>query len=639
MSTLDPFRVEPASAGESVRRSELRLWAHAEPRRVLRALGSGLGCALLLTLGTACGGAGDQDPSTAGDGDGAQMAAGATAEDVVLEEIAESVGLSFVYDNGARGDLFFPEMMGGGAALLDYDQDGDLDVYLVQGGALDGSANADAPDAAAPSDRLFRNEWIPSGTLSFRDVTAEAGLETSGGGYGMGAAVGDLDSDGWPDLYVANLGSNRLLRNRGDGTFEDVTTAAGADDERWSVVALFFDYDRDGDQDLFVGNYVRWSREGHRVCPNEGGMDDYCGPLAFVPQGDRLLRNRGDGSFEEVTAIAGPGSVAASTLGAVTLDADGDGWLDLYLAIDQRPNQLWLNDGQGGFSEEGLMTGSALNRDAQAEASMGIDAADFDGDGDEDLFMAHLDRETNTLFRNDGTGLFQDATVGSGLGTDSWNYTGFGTAFFDVDLDGWLDLLVVNGAVKRFGEALRSGAEFPLRQPDLLFHNQGEGRFENWTSRGGPALAHLGTSRGAAFGDVDNDGDPDVVVVDNDGPVRLLRNLAGDQSQWLGVRLVLGNGEAGSSSESPAVDALGAWAVLERGDGTRLFRRVRSAASYCSANDPRLAFGLGESTENRALSVQWPDGRWERFMNLSSGSYSTLSQGQGEAVDGWSLEE
>ncbi|MDY7093133.1 MAG: CRTAC1 family protein [Acidobacteriota bacterium] len=570
----------------------------------------------------------------------------ADADDLFVDRAAEA-GLDFVHFNGMSGELYFPEMTGAGAALLDYDGDGDLDVYLVQGSPLPADLPMSElllpPRHPAPfTDRLYRNDSTRSDSgseLRFTDVTAEAG-ELSGG-YGMGAATGDFDNDGWTDLYVTNLGSNSLLRNRGDGTFEDVTAAAGADDDRWSLVGLFFDYDRDGWLDLYVGNYVDFTLAGHKTCLDAAGAPDYCGPAAYRPEPDRLLRNRGDGTFEDVTANAGPGRDPGSTLGAVAADFDRDGWLDLYLANDQMPNQLWMNRGNGSFEETGLVGGAAVNGDGQPEASMGVDAGDYDNDGDEDLFIAHLARETNTLYLNDGTGIFEDATTRTGLASPSWQNTGFGTGWFDYDLDGLLDLLVVNGEVKLIPEQVQAGEVLPLRQPDQLYRNLGEGRFEEVTEQAGAALTTPTVGRGAAFGDLDGDGDEDVVVVDNGAPARLLENRGGDGAHWIGLRLLTAAGR----------DALGAWAEMVRSDGVVLGRRVSTAGSYASAGDPRLHFGLGSGLgsgpgsgpgsglgsldENpvREVRVRWPDGSWERFGAPELDAYTVLEQGSGELVD------
>jgi hypothetical protein len=343
-------------------------------------------------------------------------------------DVTEASGLDFVHVNGMAGAFYMPENLGSGGALIDYDGDGDLDVYLVQGREIGPGATV-----AGTTDRLYRND-TNGGALRFTDVTASARLPEAL--YGMGAATGDTDGDGRVDLYVTGFGRNRLLRNRtgedGVPRFEDVTEAAGVDDTRWSVPALFFDYDRDGRLHLFVGNYLEFTFDTHRPCSTLAGAPDYCDPSAYGGVGDRLFHNLG-GSFEDVTEAAGLDQAQGKALGAVAFDADGDGWLDLYVANDGTPNHLWMNRRDGTFEDEALLAGAAVNEEGLAEASMGVDAEDADLDGDADLFMTHFSDETNTLYVNDGSGQFEDRSVPSGLAVPSLEANGFGTAWLDVD--------------------------------------------------------------------------------------------------------------------------------------------------------------------------------------------------------------
>ncbi|MDX1384180.1 MAG: VCBS repeat-containing protein, partial [Thermoanaerobaculia bacterium] len=462
---------------------------------------------------------------------------GATAPP--FEEVALAMGVDFVHFNGMSGRFYVPEMMGPGAALLDYDGDGDLDLYVVQGRWIGDEADPDrvppSRSADPPGDRLYRNELDGSGprSLRFEDVTDLAGLEP-GEGYGMGVATGDFDGDGRPDLYVTAFGPNRLLRNDGRGGFEDVTEAAGAGDEAWSIAAAFVDLDRDGHQDLYVGNFLDFRLAGHRPCESEAGWPDYCGPLSYRPLPDRLLMGTAAGAFRDASVASGIRSEDGNTLGVVPADFDGDGWLDLYVANDSQPNFLWRNLGSGRFENVAGMAGAAVNDKGQPEASMGVDAADFDGDGDEDLFMSHLSLESNTLYRNLGEALFEDGSVASRLAVPSLPYTGFGTAFLDVVGDRRLDVFVANGAINRIEAQIREGVEPALRQRDQLFRNLGDGAFEEKLDFG---FADEAVSRGVSVGDLDNDGDPDLVVTVNAGPVRILRNTA-DPERWLGLRLV-----------------------------------------------------------------------------------------------------
>ncbi len=607
--------------------------------------------ALLLVGAMACaGGGGEPDPGEdGGAGSAAAVSAEATrtaADEPWFVDRAAETGLDFVHFNGRSGEHYMPEVTGAGGALVDFDNDGDLDVYLVQGAMLGpGKTLADASDGprhAEPlTDRVYRNdlEVAADGSrrLRFTDVTAEAGLR--GAGYGMGVAAGDFDNDGWVDLYRTNLGPNQLLRNDGaaaDGriSFSDVTAGSGAEDDRWSVPAAFFDFDRDGRLDLYYGNYVDFPLVGTPMCRDTSGAPDYCGPDAFAPQPDRLLRNAGPGAaarFADVTAEAGLVGGFGPALGVVAADFDGDGWLDLYVANDQKANNFWRSRGRGAdgrvtFRDEALLAGCSVNAGGKAEASMGVDAADFDGDGDVDLFMTHLVTETNTLYRNDGHGMFDDATTASGLGAVSRPYTSFGGGWLDVENDGWLDLLVVSGAVARIEALARRGDPFPLHQPNQLFRNLGVGeggiRFREVTARAGEALALSEVSRGAAFGDLDNDGDTDVLVVNNGGPVRLLINQVGQRRHWLGVELLVG---------SPPRPEPGARAAVLRGGRPVQWRRVRVAGSYCSANDPRLLFGLGDDPRVDGVRVVWPDGTVEEWQ-VEIGRYTVLLRGSGRSL-------
>ncbi|KPK60026.1 MAG: hypothetical protein AMJ59_08500 [Gammaproteobacteria bacterium SG8_31] len=541
------------------------------------------------------------------------------AAEVFVDATTRS-GLEFQHFNGMSGELYFPEMMGGGVALFDYDGDGDLDVYLVQGHMLGGKPVAEAtfpPAHPVPlTDRLYRND-LEDGRVTFKDVTESAGIRAEG--YGMGVAAGDYDNDGHVDLYVTNFGANELWRNRGDGTFEDVTGKAGVGDPNWSVSASWLDYDRDGWLDLYVGNYVDYSFDNPKPCRSSTSARDYCSPLVYQPQVDSLFRNRGDGTFEDVSESTGIRRAYGGALGVVAADFNGDRWPDIYVANDGVANQLWINDGKGRFDNDAVMAGVAFNMDGSPEASMGVDAGDFDGDGDEDLFMTHLTRETNTLYINDGRGWFEDRTVAMGLANPSFAYTGFGTAWIDYDRDGWLDLLVVNGAVTRVEAQLMAGDPYPLKQPDQLFRNLGDGRYTEVTAQAGTAFKASLVSRGAAFGDLDQDGDPDVVIGNNAGPARVLINVLQGDAGWIGLRLVTREGRR---------DAYGARVALEA--DRPLWRRVRADGSYASSNDSRVLFGLGpKAPAELAVRVIWPNGVEERFAGLATGRYHQLRQGGG----------
>ncbi|HUO86588.1 MAG TPA: CRTAC1 family protein [Thermoanaerobaculia bacterium] len=579
--------------------------------------------ALALALGAGC----RSEPEAAGEqrqaGAEAAAAAGEPAE--IFTDVAERVGLDFVHFNGMAGEFYTAEVTSAGCAFLDYDGDGDLDLYLVQGRMLPedrplAEAEFPPPEHMLPlADRLYRNDLAADGSFRLVDVTAAAGLAGEAG-YGMGVATGDFDDDGWIDLYVTNLGENALLRNQGDGTFRDVTAAAGAGDERWSVPATFFDYDLDGRLDLFVGNYVEFSFDDDRRCFRVTGSRDYCGPMAYRESADRLFHNRGGGHFEVVTGEAGLNAAFGSALGAVAADLDGDGLPDLYVGNDGRPNQLWINQGDGTFVDEALLRGAAVNAAGFAEATMGVEIDDFDGDGDLDLFMTHLFGETNTLFVNEGGGMFTDRSAASGLGPASKAYTAFGVVALDYDNDGLLDFAVFNGEVRVIHQQAEDGVPFPLRQPNQLFRNLGGGRFEEVTEQAGASFQLLEVSRGAAVGDVDNDGDHDILLLNNNGPARLLLNNVGHRRHWLGLRMVGGEGPR---------DMLGTIVTLERPGRPPLVRRVHTDGSYASARDPRVLFGLGDSPEAGRVRARWPSGRVEQWDDLPADRYTTLREGSG----------
>ncbi|MEM6793222.1 MAG: CRTAC1 family protein [Acidobacteriota bacterium] len=542
-------------------------------------------------------------------------------------DATQAVGPLFHHFNGMVGKLYFNEMVGPGGALADFDGDGDLDLFIVQGQPLGTDSIESAllpPQHPLPlTDRLYRNDLTAPDAdgvrqARFTDVTEQSGLDSRG--YGMGVASGDFDSDGHVDLYVTNFGPNRLLRGRGDGTFEDVTAGSGTQDDRWSVSAVFTDFDSDGRLDLFVANYVDYAIGTHKQCRAATGAPDYCGPHSYPPQGDRLFRNRGDGTFEDVTNRLGLDAAAGGGLGVVSSDFDGDGSLDLYVANDGSANHLWMRSAAdpGKLTEQALLRGAALNRDGHAEAGMGVDAGDFDNDGDEDIFLSHLTQETNTLYRNQGNGTFDDVTSTAGLGTPSWDGTGFGAGFLDFDNDGWLDVLIVNGAVRVLEPLRRAGEILPLHQPDQLYRNRGDGTFE--LVDGGEAFEQRRTGRGLLFGDLDNDGDTDAVVLNNGGEARTLINAVGQDRPWLGLRVLTAEGR----------DALGARVRLEREEAPPLFRTVRTGGSYASARDSRLLFGLGEAPRATRAVVAWPGGRQESFAIGAVRRYQTLRLGEGQ---------
>ncbi|MCO8121275.1 CRTAC1 family protein [Stieleria sp. TO1_6] len=540
----------------------------------------------------------------------------------LFADVSRASGLQFQHVSGRSLQYRFYEIVGSGAAFFDYDNDGDLDVYFVQSHQWDETNALPSPQRPLISDRLFRNDspqGDPDGQLRFTDVTATSGI-SGAVGYGQGVACGDYDNDGDVDLYVTNFGPNQLWMNNGDGTFTDATKSTGTQVDRWSSSAAFVDYDRDGWLDLYVCNYVEYSFQTDKPCFGANGTRDYCGPNSFRGEPDRLFRNNGRGGFTDVSAAVGIASLDGAGLGVVCADFDGDRWTDIYVTNDGMPNRLWTNQCDGTFKDSSLLSGCAYNGTGAAEAGMGVDAADCDGDGDEDLFMAHLTNETNTLYLNDGRGGFSDRTNMSNLGAISQTMTGFGAGWIDYDNDSRLDVLVVNGTVKRENSAISSHDPYPRGQPNQLFRNEGKS-FQDVGDRVCDTFVLQEMSRGLALGDIDSDGDTDFLVINNEGQARLYRNQLGHQNAWLGLRLV---------DADATRNQLGAVAQLELENGTIVRRRVRRDGGYCSSHDPRVLFGIPQGIQPVALEVIWPDGTREHFLPPDLGRYTELRQGSGQ---------
>jgi len=529
-------------------------------------------------------------------------------------DITRDVGLNFTYETGATGRYHFAEIMVGGVALFDYDNDGDLDLYFTNGHRqlpkLLGAGNE--------RNRLFRRD--PDGR--YTDVTTESGLGDVG--YGMGVAVGDVDNDGDLDVFVTNFGPDRLYLNRGDGRFEDVTERAGIDVNGWSSSAAFFDMDADGFLDLYVARYIE--HNPLNACYDQAGRPDYCSPKSGPPVPDVLLHNNsrsGAVKFTDISDSAGISAVAAAGLGVVCDDFDDDGRIDVYVANDGYPNQLWINRGDGTFDEKAFMLGVALNMAGKAEAGMGVIAADFDNDLTVDLFMTHLREESNTLYRNLGSSLgFRDASADSGLGADSLPLTGFGTAAFDMDLDGSLDIVVVNGRVVR-GE-LVPGASVPsfwqpYAEPNFVYLGDGKGRFSGLGSRAGRLASSIEVSRGLAVGDIDEDGDVDLVVSNLQSPARLYRNVGPRHGHWLRV---------GALDPDLNREAAGSRVTVTCGD-RRWMRTVGGSFSYLSFSESTAHFGLGSCDRVDRIDVRWLGGPAERFPGVQADQSIVLRRGGG----------
>ncbi len=542
----------------------------------------------------------------AGCGDATPAAAPHATPPSWFVEAAQSRGLTFVHDSGAADTrrFFMPEIMVGGGALLDMDDDGDLDVYLVQGGSLLDEAHT------RPPNRLYRN----SGDGIFEDVTEGSGADDRG--YGAGAATGDYDGDGDVDVYVTNVGANVLLANDGTGRFTDVTAHAGVGDPGWGASAAFFDYDLDGDLDLFVSNYLLWSVATKVDCYGDfhEGLD-YCGPKAIDrPARDVLYRNNGDGTFDDVTSEAGLGDHRGTGLGVVCGDFNGDGRPDIFVANDAWEDRLWINLGDGRFEDRALLAGCSVAESGMATAGMGVTAADIDDDGDLDLMVCNLVAETDSVFRNEGD-YFTNITAAAGIAPVSRPFTRFGMGWIDFDNDGRVDLYQANGRVKRH-EKLYSDDYYA--EPNLLYRGVAGGRFEPVVPRGGTVEQLVGSSRAAVFGDVNNDGAVDVLVVNRDGPAHLLINAVESRGHWLLLRVLGDNG----------ADAIGARVTMQVGERT-VTRDVRTAYSYLAANDPRIHIGLGDRDLARNVTVRWPDGTTEAFGDLKADQIATLRRGRG----------
>jgi hypothetical protein len=568
-----------------------------------------------------------------------------------FEDVTDKVGLNFVHDAGPSGSYFFPQIMGSGAALFDFNNDGRLDIYLLQNGG----------PGSASTNRLFRQE--PDGR--FTDVTAGSGLDVAG--YGMGVAIGDVNNDGWRDVLITEYGRARLFLNNGNGTFTDITQEAGLDNPHWGTSACFVDYDRDGWLDLVIVNYVNYATA--RPCADAAGTRDFCGPSSFAGTVTKLYRNLGIGRgarrkevarlwggevvsdgrapphhhtttsplrsalprFKDVTVESGLGQLPGPGLGVICADFNGDHWPDIFVANDGQPNRLWINQHDGTFKEEAIVRGIAFNAVGKAEANMGVALADVDGRGLLDVFVTHLTEETNTLWRQGPRGLFQDQTAGAGLARPRWRGTGFGAVLADFDLDGTPDLALVNGRVKRmplFGDQISVDAMLapfwiPYAERNQLFVNNGEGRFRDISLDNGTFCGTGGVARGLACGDVDGDGGLDLLATTLAGRTRLYRNVAPRRGHWLLV-----------SALDPALqrDAYGAEITVLSGT-RRWLGWINPGYSYCCSNDPRAHFGLGQVERVDAIYVVWPDGAEESFPGGPVDRLVVLRKGEGKQGD------
>ena len=531
---------------------------------------------------------------------------------IAFTDVTEALGIHWRHVRGATPEKYLIETMGGGGAFLDHDGDGRLDVFLVSSGCHKFSGSGCAPGRHA----LYRQ----TAAGKFEDATEAAGIRMQG--YGTGVAVGDYDNDGHPDLYVTAFPRNTLYRNQGNGTFTDVTEKAGVASSGWGSSAVFFDYNHDGQPDLFAGRYVEWDYDKEAYCgERKPGMRAYCHPTKFQSISSRLYRNNGNGTFTDVTQAAGL-AVEGKALGVVAFDYNHDGWLDLYVANDTVRNFLFRNNGNGTFTESGLLAEVAYGNSGKAASGMGTDAADVDGDGRPELFVTNIDFEANNLFHNNGDETFEDITVQARLGQVAQMFSGFGTRFTDYDNDGKLDIFVLNGHPMDNISAMREGVT-PAERPFLL-ENQGGARFEEVGARHGEVFSRQFHGRGLAMGDFDNDGDPDFLMVQNGGPAVLLRNDGGNQNAWIGFELV---------GRASGKDAVGAVVTVTAG-GRRQVREKVGGASYLAAGDPRVLVGLGAAEKVEKVEIRWPSGALSTMENVAARRYYRVEEPEAKKGSG-----
>ena len=523
-------------------------------------------------------------------------------------DVTAQAGIHFRHNSGAFGKKYLPETMGSGVCVLDYDNDGWQDILFVN--SMDWPEHATGKSLPA----LYHNN--KDGT--FTDVTRQAGLATEM--YGLGCAAADYDNDGFEDIYITALDGNHLFHNLGNGKFADVTGKAGVRDPGFSTGAVWFDFDNDGKLDLFVSHYVEWSPAADQYCTLDGKHKSYCTPELYKGQSATLYRNKGNGTFEDVTKKAGLYDPAGKSLGVSLLDYDNDGWLDLFVANDTQPNKLYHNNHNGTFTDEAFAAGVAFSDAGKARAGMGADAADYDLSGRQSLVIGNFTNESMSLYHNDGSGLFADKAMTDGIGPPSANSLTFSTFFFDYDLDGLPDIFAANGHVADDVSVVTPTIHYA--EPPLLFRNKGNGKFEDVSDKLGSALRQPVVGRGAAYLDFDNDGDLDLVINTNNGPAKLLRNDNGNQNDMLRIKTI------GTRSNR---DGIGAKITVKTDKGLQLFGMVKDGSSYLSQNELPLTFGLGKPEANKTVSLEivWPSGKKDSVANIKPNQFITLEEGKG----------
>lgn len=523
-------------------------------------------------------------------------------------DVTQAAGIHFRHNSGAYGKKYLPETMGSGVCVIDYDGDGWQDILFVN--------SMDWPEhkTTISTPALYHNNH--DGT--FTDVTRAAGLAKEM--YGLGCAVGDFDNDGRDDIYITALGGNYLFRNLGGGRFADVTAKAHVKDAGFSTGAVWFDYDNDGKLDLFVSHYVQWSEAADQFCTLDGKNKSYCTPELYKGESATLFYNLGHGVFEDVTKKAGLYDPSSKSLGIALLDYDDDGWLDLFVANDTQPNKLYRNNHNGTFTESAFAAGVAFSDAGKARAGMGTDAADYDLSGRQGLVIGNFASESLALYHNDGSGLFTDKSNASEISGPSAKSLTFSTLFFDYDLDGLPDIFAANGHVADDVSVTQPTIKYA--EPALLFRNRGNGRFDDVSNKVGAALREPVVARGAAYLDYDNDGDLDLLITSGNGPARLLRNENGNQNDMLRVRTI------GVRSNR---DGIGAKVTVRMPNGTRLLQMVKSGSSYLSQSELPLTFGLGKPSEGKVVTVEirWPSGKRETIAGVQPNQAITLEEGKG----------
>ena len=533
------------------------------------------------------------------------------ADPLQFISVTKEAGIHFKHHDGASGQRYFIEPLGGGAAFLDYNNDGLQDIYLVNGANLPPLPQEQSSAVELPRNALYRN----NGDGTFADVAMAAGVADTG--YGMGCAVGDYNNDGFPDLYVTNFGANVFFHNNGDGTFTDVTTQTGTGDTRWGASCAFVDYDNDGFLDLYVTNYVKYTIESGQVCMNKG-VRVYCDPRLYEGELDILYHNNGDGTFTDVTKSAGFSEATGRGLALAWGDYDDDGDMDVYIANDADQNFLYRNNSDGTFTDVSLTAGVGFSEDGEAENGMGADFGDYDNDGYLDLIVTNFQGQTNTLYHNEGNGLFSDVSYVSKIGTMSLPYLAWGVSFCDYDNDGYQDLFIANGHLDENVQAFDPTGFY--EQPNLLFRNNRDGTFDEVSIDSGSGMRLEKVSRGFAYADYDNDGDLDLLVTNLKGSPDLLQN-EGNQNTWLSLKLI------GTRSNR---DAIGAQVKVTTGDLTQI-REVRSGSSYLSQSDMRLHFGLGKHRRIDRIEIRWPSGLQEHLEGIEPNQTLMLVEGNVES--------